>query len=59
LERNFQNAARAMMVDSSGIASAVALANGQGDFKANERAAFGIATAVANTQKHDCGRACE
>jgi hypothetical protein len=43
----------AMMVASTGTASAVAIANGQGGFKANERAAPGIATAVANTTKHD------
>ena len=43
----------AMMVASTGTASAVALSNGQGGFKANERAAPGIATAVVNTQKHD------
>jgi hypothetical protein len=43
----------AMMVVSTGTASAVALSNGQGGFKANERAAFGIGTAVVNTQKHD------
>ena len=44
----------AMMVASSGTASAVALSNGQGGFKANDRAAFGIFTAVINTQKNDC-----
>ena len=49
----------AMMLASTGTASAVALSNGQGGFKANERAAFGIGTAVVNTQKHDCGGACE
>ena len=43
----------AMMVASSGTASAVALSNGQGGFKANDRAAFGIFTAVINTQKND------
>lgn len=49
----------AMMVASTGTASAVALSNGQGGFKANERAAFGIGTAVVNTQKHDeCGIGC-
>lgn len=37
-------------------ATAVAPSNGQGGFKANQRATFGIATAVANTRKHDgCG----
>jgi hypothetical protein len=45
--------AMAMMLASTGTASAVALSNGQGGFKANERAAFGIGTAVVNTQKHD------
>jgi hypothetical protein len=46
----------AMMMANAGTASAVALSNGQGGFKANERAAFGIFTAVINTQKNDeCG----
>jgi hypothetical protein len=45
--------AMAMMLASTGTASAVALSNGQGGFKANPNAAPGIATAVANTQKHD------
>ena len=49
----------AMMLASTGTASAVALSNGQGGFKANDRAAFGIGTAVVNTQKHDCGSLCE
>ncbi len=49
----------AMMVANAGMASAVALANGKGGEMANERAAFGIATAVVNTQKHDdCGLQC-
>jgi hypothetical protein len=49
----------AMMLASTGTASAVALSNGQGGFKANDRAAFGIFTAVINTQKHDeCGIGC-
>ncbi len=43
----------AMMLSSAGMASAVALSNGKGGEMANERAAFGIATAVYNTQKHD------
>ncbi len=44
---------------SAGPASAVAIANGKGGEMANERAAFGIATAVINTQKHDgCGAGC-
>jgi hypothetical protein len=38
----------AMMLASTGTASAVALSNGQGGFKANERAAFGIGMAVTN-----------
>jgi hypothetical protein len=50
--------AMAMMLASTGTASAVALSNGQCGFKANERTAFGIATAVVNTQKHDCDFAC-
>jgi hypothetical protein len=46
----------AMVVASSGTASAAALSNGKGGEMANERAAFGIATAIANTTKHDeCG----
>jgi hypothetical protein len=49
----------AMMLASTGTASAVALSNGQGGFKVNDRAAFGIFTAVINTQKHDeCGIGC-
>jgi hypothetical protein len=51
----------AMMMASAGTASAVALSNGQGGFKANDRAAFGIFNAVANTTKNDdctiCGPA--
>ena len=43
----------ATMLASAGPASAVAIANGKGGEMANERAAFGIATAVVNTQKHD------
>ena len=49
----------AMMVASTGTASAVALSNGQGGFKANATASFGIGTAVVNTQKNDCGGLCE
>jgi hypothetical protein len=49
----------AMMLASTGTASAVALANGKGGEKANANAAFGIGTAVVNTQKHDCGLNCE
>jgi hypothetical protein len=45
--------ATATMLASAGPASAVAIANGKGGEMANERAAFGIATAVVNTQKHD------
>ena len=43
----------AMMLANAGMASAVALSNGKGGEKANERAAFGIAMAIANTTKHD------
>jgi hypothetical protein len=43
----------ATVLASAGPASAVAIANGKGGEMANERAAFGIATAVVNTQKHD------
>ena len=43
----------ATVLASAGPASAVAIANGKGGEIANERAAFGIATAVVNTQKHD------
>jgi hypothetical protein len=42
----------ATMLANAGMASAVALANGQGGEKANPSASFGIATAVVNTQKH-------
>ena len=42
----------AMMVASSGVASAAALANGKGGEMASPSAAFGIATAIANTMKH-------
>ncbi len=45
----------ATVLASAGPASAVAIANGKGGEMANERAAFGIATAVINTQKHDGG----
>ena len=49
----------AMMLANAGMASAVALANGKGGEMANEMAAFGIATAVVNTQEHDgCGISC-
>ena len=40
-----------MMLASNGTASAVAIANGKGGEMANTNAAFGIATAVANTSK--------
>lgn len=43
----------AMMLANAGMASAVALANGKGGEMASPSAAFGIATAVANTMKHD------
>ena len=43
----------ATMVANAGAASAAVLANGKGGEKADERAAFGIATAIANTTKHD------
>jgi hypothetical protein len=43
----------AMMVASSGVASAAALANGKGGEMASTSAAFGIATAISNTVKHD------
>lgn len=43
----------AMMLASSGVASAAALANGKGGEMANPSAAFGIATAIANTIKHE------
>ena len=43
----------AMMVANAGTASAVAIANGKGGEMANPNAARGIATAVANTTKHD------
>ena len=42
----------AIMLASSGIASAAALANGKGGEMASPSAAFGIATAIANTMKH-------
>lgn len=42
----------AMMLASSGMASAAALANGKGGEMASPSAAFGIATAIANTTKH-------
>jgi len=49
----------ATMLASSGVASAAVPSNGKGGEKANERAAFGIATAIANTTKHDeCGAGC-
>jgi hypothetical protein len=49
----------AAMLASSGVASAAVPSNGKGGEKANERAAFGIATAIANTTKHDeCGAGC-
>jgi hypothetical protein len=43
----------AMMLASSGVASAAALANGKGGEMASTSAAFGIATAISNTMKHD------
>jgi hypothetical protein len=43
----------AMMAANAGAASAAALANGKGGEKASPNASFGIATAIANTQKHD------
>jgi hypothetical protein len=43
----------ATMMASSGVASAAALANGKGGEMASPNAAFGIATAIANTMKHD------
>ena len=43
----------AMMVASSGMAQAAALANGKGGEMASTSAAFGIATAIANTMKHE------
>jgi uncharacterized protein YycO len=50
----------ATVLASAGPASAVAIANGKGGENANERATFGIATAVVNTQKHDgCQIGCE
>ena len=42
----------ATMLASSGMASAAALANGKGGEMASPSAAFGIATAIANTMKH-------
>jgi hypothetical protein len=49
----------AMMLASTGTASAVALANGKGGEMANPNASFGIGTAVVNTQKHGaCDFAC-
>jgi hypothetical protein len=43
----------AMVLASSGVASAAALANGKGGEMSSPSAAFGIATAIANTMKHD------
>ena len=43
----------AMMLASSGVASAAALANGKGGEMASPSAAFGIATAISNTMKHE------
>lgn len=43
----------AMMLASSGAASAAVLANGKGGEMANTSAALGIATAIANTMKHE------
>ena len=40
-----------MMLAHAGMASAVALANGKGGETGKERAVFGIARVVANTQK--------
>jgi hypothetical protein len=45
--------AMAAMLANAGTASAVAIANGKGGEMANEDAAFGIGTALVNTQKHD------
>lgn len=42
----------ALMLASSDMASAAALANGKGGEMASPSAAFGIATAIANTMKH-------
>jgi hypothetical protein len=42
----------ALMLASSGVASAAALANGKGGEMASPSAAFGIATAISNTMKH-------
>jgi len=43
----------AMMLASSGMDSAALLANGKGGEMASPSAAFGVATAIANTMKHD------
>jgi hypothetical protein len=43
----------AMMLASSGVASAAALANGKGGEMASPSAAFGVATAISNTIKHE------
>jgi hypothetical protein len=48
----------AMMLASTGTASAVALANGKGGEMANPNASFGIGTAVVSTQKHNCPDLC-
>jgi hypothetical protein len=42
----------ALMLASSGVASAAVLANGKGGEMASTSAAFGIATVIAYTMKH-------